>query len=185
MGEKYVKNSKPGAGGVIFYSALFGSGYPTWDTNATGMFLGLRSTTSKADIVRSVMEGITLESRHILESVLAAGVEMDDVISISGGVSKSPEWRQIVADIMGRKIRTLNVPDTALIGAAGLAAIGAGLCKDMDEAVSKMVSFSETVDPIPENVKLYDKIFGVYKDAYYALKGKDVFSRLSNLRPAE
>ena len=36
----------------------FGSGYPTWDTNATGMFLGLRSTTNKADMARAVMEGV-------------------------------------------------------------------------------------------------------------------------------
>ncbi|MDO4566408.1 MAG: FGGY-family carbohydrate kinase, partial [Oscillospiraceae bacterium] len=110
MGDKYIKQSVPGSNGTIFYSALFGSGYPTWDTNATGMFIGLRSTTTKADMVRAVMEGITLESRHILESVMAAGVKMQDVITLTGGASKSPEWCQIIADVMGRTVRTLNVP---------------------------------------------------------------------------
>ncbi|MEG2083373.1 MAG: FGGY-family carbohydrate kinase, partial [Oscillospiraceae bacterium] len=120
MEKKYISKSKPGCGGMIFYSALFGSGYPTWDTNATGMFIGLRSTTTKADMVRAVMEGITLESRHILDSVLAAGVQMQDIITVTGGASKSKGWCQIIADIMGRTIRTLNVPDAAVIGAAGL-----------------------------------------------------------------
>jgi xylulokinase len=183
MGEKYIKKSPPGSNGIIFYSALFGSGYPTWDTNATGNFIGLRSTSTKADMVRSVMEGITMESRHMLESVLAAGVVMDDTISISGGASKSPEWCQMISDIMNRKIRTLDVPDAAVLGAAGLAAIGAGLCKDLDEVVGKMVRFGEVYEPIPENVAIYDKIFKIYKESYYALKDRDVFALLSEVRP--
>jgi xylulokinase len=183
MGEKYIQKSVPGSNGVIFYSALFGSGYPTWDTNATGMFLGLRNTHTKADMVRAVMEGITLEARHILESVMAAGVKMDDVITITGGVSKSKEWCQIIADIMNRKIRTLNVSDAAVLGAAGLASIGAGLYKNVDEVVGKMVKFGESYTPIAKNVEIYNKTFAVYKDAYYGLKEKNVFSKLAELRP--
>jgi xylulokinase len=183
MDEKYLQKSVPGSNGVLFYSALFGSGYPTWDTNATGMFLGLRNTHSKADIVRSVIEGISLEARHILESVLAAGVAMDDVITITGGVSKSKTWCQVLADVMGRKIRTLAVPDAAVLGAAGLAAMGAGLVRDLGEFVSGMVRFGEVYEPIEENVAIYDGSFEVYKAAYYGLKEKDVFTKLAELRP--
>jgi xylulokinase len=185
MGEKYIGNSPPGAGGVLFYSALFGSGYPTWDTNATGAFIGLRSTSTKADMVRAVMEGITLESRHILESIVAAGVEMEDVISISGGASKSPYWRQMIADIMGRKVRSLDVPDAAVLGAAGLAAIGAGFYKNLDEAVEGMVRFGQVYEPIRPNTDLYDTMFGIYKDSYYALKDRNVFDRLADVRPRD
>ncbi|MDR2780380.1 MAG: hypothetical protein LBB28_04570, partial [Synergistaceae bacterium] len=151
--------------------------------NATGMFLGLRNTHTKADIVRSVIEGISLEARHILESVLAAGVAMDDVITITGGVSKSKTWCQVLADIMGRKIRTLVVPDAAVLGAAGLAAMGAGLVKNLDEFVSDMVQFGEVYEPIAENVAIYNKSFDAYKAAYYGLKEKDVFTKLAELRP--
>lgn len=178
MSERYIDKSVPGSNGVIFYSALFGSGYPTWDTNATGMFLGLRSTTTKADMVRSVMEGITLESRHILENVMSAGVNMRDVITVTGGASKSPQWCQIIADVMNRKIRTLDVPDAAIIGAAGLAAIAIGAYSNLTEAVEHMVSFGDVIEPIPENVEVYNKVFELYKDAYYGLKSKDIFERL-------
>ncbi len=181
MGEKYIKKSKPGSNGVLFYSALFGSGYPTWDTNATGMFLGLRSSNTKADLVRAVMEGVTLESRHILESVLAAGVKMQDYITVTGGASKSREWCQIIADIMNRKIRTLNVPDAAVIGAAGLAAIGAGLYSSIDDIVENMVHFGNVIEPIPENVEVYNKMFEIYRDCYYGLKSRDVFTKMAAL----
>jgi len=183
MDERYIQKSAPGSNGVLFYSALFGSGYPTWDTNATGMFIGLRNTHTKADMVRSVMEGISLEVRHILESVLAAGVEMDDIITLTGGASKSKSWCQMLADIMGRRIRTLNVQDAAVMGAAGLAAIGAGLHKDLDEVVANMVHFGDVYEPIPDNVEVYNKTFAVYKDVYYGLKDKDVFTKLAELRP--
>ncbi|MDR0486329.1 MAG: hypothetical protein LBH29_06360 [Elusimicrobiota bacterium] len=183
MSEKYIQKSVPGSNGVVFYSALFGSGYPTWDTDATGLFLGLRNTHTKADIVRSVMEGITLEARHILESVLKAGVVMEDIITVTGGASKSKEWCQILADIMGRKIRTLNVPDASVLGAAGLAAIGAGLYENIDEVVSEMIHFGDIYEPIAKNVDTYNKTFEVYRGAYYALKEKDIFKKLAALRP--
>ncbi|MDR2620559.1 MAG: hypothetical protein LBC29_05530 [Propionibacteriaceae bacterium] len=185
MEQNYIEKSKPGSNGVIFYSALFGSGYPTWDTNATGMFLGLRNTHTKADMVRSVMEGITLEARHILESMLAAGVQMDDVITLTGGASKSAGWCQIVADVFGVKIRTLDVPDASILGAAGLAAVGAGLLRDVAEVVENMVRFDKEYQPIPANVDVYNKVFKVYRDAYYGLKSTDVFTQLAGLRPEE
>ncbi|MDR1251797.1 MAG: hypothetical protein LBK62_06475 [Treponema sp.] len=185
MSEKYISKSAPGSNGVIFYSALFGSGYPTWDTNATGMFIGLRNTHTKADMVRSVMEGVTLEARRILEGVLAAGVRMDDVITVTGGASKSPEWCQIIADIMNRKIRTLDVADAAVLGAAGLAAIGAGLLKNVDDVVGNMVRFGKVYNPIPANVVVYDRVFAVYKDAYEGLRNAGVFIKLADLRPKE
>ncbi|MDR1133090.1 MAG: hypothetical protein LBL05_02955 [Synergistaceae bacterium] len=184
MDEKYLQKSVPGSNGVIFYSALFGSGYPTWDTNATGMFLGLRSTHTKADIVRAVIEGITLEARHILESVLAAGVVMDDAVTVTGGVSKSKTWCQTLADVMGRKIRTLVVSDAAVLGAAGLAAMGAGLIGGPDEFVRGMVKFGDNYEPIPANVEIYDRAFDAYKAAYYGLKERDVFAKLAELRSA-
>lgn len=182
MGERYIKNSVPGSNGVIFYSALFGSGYPTWDTKATGMFLGLRSTTTKADMVRSVMEGITLECRYILESIMTAGVKMGDVITVTGGASKSKEWCQIIADIMNRRIRTLDVPDAAIIGAAGLASIAIGAYNDLQDAVEHMVRFGDMYNPNPQNTRIYNKLLEIYKNVYRGLKSQNVFENLDELR---
>ncbi|MDR1512710.1 MAG: hypothetical protein LBS56_04380 [Propionibacteriaceae bacterium] len=183
MEQNYITKSQPGSNGVIFYSALFGSGYPTWDTNATGMFLGLRNTHTKADLVRSVMEGITIEAKTILEGMMSAGVVMDDVITITGGASKSKPWCQMIADVMGRRVRTLDVPDASILGAAGLAAVGAGLFANVQEVVDSMVRFGEVYEPIPANVATYEKTFQAYKAAYAGLKSTDVFTQLAALRP--
>ena len=146
-------------------------------------FLGLRNTHTKADMIRAVMEGITLEARHILESMMSAGVVMDEVITVTGGASKSTAWCQILADIMGRRIRTLGVADAAVLGAAGMAAVGAGLFKDLEECVATMVRFSDVYEPIEANVAAYNKTFQAYKDAYAGLKSTDVFTQLAELRP--
>jgi xylulokinase len=89
----------------------------------------------------------------------------------------------MIADIMGRKVRTLDVPDAAILGAAGLAAIGAGLYADAQEVVAKMVRFGDTYEPIPANVAVYDQTFAAYKAAYAGLKSTDVFTQLAALRP--
>lgn len=185
MDRKYISQSPPGANGVLFYAALFGSGYPTWDTDATGMFLGLRNIHTKADLIRSVMEGVTLEARNILDSMMSAGVQMEDIITLTGGASKSPSWCQIVADVFGRSVRTLDVPDAAALGAAGLAAVGAGLYPNVEAFVSKMVRFDRGYEPIPSHVELYNKTLQTYKDAYAGLKEAGVFNQLAALRPSE
>jgi sugar (pentulose or hexulose) kinase len=133
-------------------------------------------------MVRAVIEGITLEARYILESVLAAGVAMDDIVTVTGGASKSKTWRQTIADVMGRKIRTLAVSDAAVLGAAGLAAVGAGLIGGLGEFVRNMVRFGDSYEPIPANVEIYGRAFDAYKAAYYGLKERDVLAKLAELR---
>jgi xylulokinase len=110
---------------------------------------------------------------------------MDDVITVTGGASKSKPWCQIIADVMGRSIRTLDVPDAAILGAAGLATVGAGLYANLEECVATMVRFGPVIDPIPENVEVYNKTFATYKAAYAGLKSQDVFTQLVGLRGEE
>lgn len=177
----YIRKSKPGSNGVIFYSGIFGTGYPTWNAKATGVYVGLKSSNTRADMVRAVMEGITLESRYIYESIKETGVSMKDEITVTGGAIKSPEWRQIIADVMGCRLKILKVSDAAIIGVAIEAAYAAGLVSSLAEGVEKMVQVVGTVDPIPENVELYTKLFPIYRDVYHGLNDKKVFSRLAEL----
>ena len=177
----YIRKSKPGCNGVIFYSGLFGTGYPTWNIKSTGVFVGLKSSNTRADIIRAVMEGVTMESRYIYESIKATGVKMKNEITVTGGAMKSPEWRQIVADIMGCRLKLLKVSDAAIIGVAIVAAYAAGLIGSMQEGVKRMVQIVGTVEPIPENVEFYNKLFPIYKDVYHGLNDRKVFNRLADL----
>lgn len=177
----YIRQSKPGCNGVIFYAGIFGTGYPTWNPKCTGVYVGLKSSNTRADMVRAVMEGITFESRFIYEAIKETGVSMKNEIAVTGGAFKSPEWCQIVADIMNCRLKLLKVSDAAIIGVAIQAAYAAGLIESLAEGVEKMVAVVDTVDPIPENVEFYNKLFPVYKDVYYGLNDRKVFDRLSDL----
>lgn len=179
--ENYINKSVPGANGVIFQAALFGTGYPTWNGEATGSFVGLKSSNSRADMVRAVMEGITLESRFIYEAIKETGVHLKDSITITGGATKSPAWCQIIADVMGCTLHTLEVPDAAIIGVAALAAIGAGFFKDTGEGVARMVRSKDMITPNPANVEFYNKLFPIYRDVYFALNDAGIFSKLARL----
>lgn len=179
--ENYINKSVPGANGVIFQAGLFGTGYPTWNGEATGSFVGLKSSNTRADMVRAVMEGITLESRFIYEAIKETGVHLKDSITITGGATKSPAWCQIIADVMGCTLHTLKVPDAAIIGVAALAAIGAGFFEDTAEGVARMVRTKDTITPNPSDVEFYDKLFPIYRDIYYALNDAGIFSKLARL----
>lgn len=176
-----VERSRPGANGLIFSAALFGTGYPTWNSGASGSFVGLRSTHTRGDLLRAVMEGVTMEARFMLESIRETGVATQNIITVTGGSMRSRVWRQIVADVMGVPIRTLEVKDAAVIGAAGLAAIGAGLYAGVNDVVEHMVHYGETVEPVAENIALYDKAFAAYKKVYYSLNDGGVFELLNAL----
>ncbi|MDR1077120.1 MAG: hypothetical protein LBL55_00345 [Propionibacteriaceae bacterium] len=178
----YIDQSVPGANGVVFQAALFGTGYPTQDGDATASFVGLSPATTRADLVRAVMEGVTLESRFIYEAIKATGVTLKDSITITGGATKSPQWRQIIADVMNCRIQTLEVSDASIIGVAILAAVGAGLVPDTKQGVKQMVRITDSIDPIPANVAIYDQLFEIYRDTYYALANAGVYRKIAKFR---
>jgi len=179
--NEHVAASPVGANGVVFMPFLFGSGYPYWNSAAKGTFLGLDSKTTKSDIVRAVMEGITLESKDMYEKMKDSGVKITS-LAVTGGATKSKAWRQIIADMFGITINVLKVPDATIIGAAVLGGVGVGAFKDAKDGVDKLVQFIEKVEPIPANVKKYAATYEVYAKAYKALNESGVFADLGKLK---
>jgi xylulokinase len=179
--DHHIQHSQVGSNGLIFMPYLTGSGYPYWNPQAKGCFLGLNFDNNRSDMVRSVMEGITLESKDMYEKMKATGVTMNR-LSITGGATKSEAWRQIIADMFGIEINVLKVPDATIVGAAILGGVGAGIFEDVPEGVDKLVNFVETIQPIEENVKRYNEAYDVYSKTYAALNSGGVFSGISGLK---
>jgi xylulokinase len=160
MGES-VRATPPGSNGVLFLPFLQASGYPRWIGDVRASFVGLKMTNTRADMIRSVMEGISLECKDMYQALTAAGIPINTV-TLTGGASKSPEWRQIIADMFNCPARQLEVPDATVVAAAIFCGVGAGVFRNTYEGVQKMVRYKETIQPIPENVERYGKIYGVY-----------------------
>jgi len=178
--EELINKSAPGANGIVFLPYLIGAGYPSWNPETKGVFAGIKFSNTKADMLRAVMEGITLEAKDMYEAMKTSDVKIRS-LTITGGATKSPAWRQIIADMFDAEIKILKVPDATIIGAGILGAVGAGLYTTPKEAVEHMVHVTSTLKPIAANVKRYNDVYQVYRALYTSLIGDGVFTKLSSL----
>ena len=169
----------PGSNGLIVMPCLAGAGAPFWYPQARGVIMGLTLGTTKQDLARAVMEGITLELSSIVESARETGVQVEEV-RVFGGASKSRVWNKISADIYGVPVCTSRVRDAGLIGAAICAAVGIGFFTDAAEGAEAMVNLEERFEPNPHTHAQYTEIAAIYRDAFTALRQAGIFERMAS-----
>jgi xylulokinase len=167
----------PGSDGLLFLPTFNGSTAPVIDQEARGACLGLGLNHSRGHVIRALLEGVSLEIRWMLDAIQQSGAAINEVRLVGGG-SKNPQWNQIHADILGRPVVTLHVTDSALVGAAMCAAVAVGCYKDFYEASNHFVRIKETIEPIPANVPLYEKVFENYRNAFTLLSESGIFGDL-------
>ena len=168
MGEN-ASLSRPGSNGVIFTPYLSGERCPYPDPNARGMFYGLTLATTRADITRSVMEGVTYSLRPCMD--LMTPFTKCEKVYTSGGGSVSPLWRQMQADIFGLPVYTMSAAsEGGAYGAIMVAGVGAGIWNSLTEAAEILHPETETL-PNMENRKAYQDSYELYCALYPALKG--------------
>ncbi len=159
-----------GARGLLFAPYLTGERNPHPDPLARGAFVGFTLRHGIAEMARAVMEGVAFGMRDQLELLRAQGIDPADSV-VSGGAAKSPVWRQMITDIMGIPLYTVNTTEGAAFGAAILAAVGAGAYPDVPTATAAMVRKVDQTDPNPDAVKQYEELYPAYRELYPALKG--------------
>jgi xylulokinase len=148
----------------VFLPHLLGERAPLWDPDVRGGFVGVSSDHSTAHFARAVLLGVAFSARHLLEEIeKAAGVEADALRS-SGGGAQSDLWCQLKADVLGRPIERLRVRQSGCLGAALMAASGAGLVDGLRDTPWARV------ERVFEPVDSYDELYAVYRGLYHALK---------------
>jgi xylulokinase len=105
----------------------------------------------------------------VAEELLESGARIDEV-RVCGRQALSEDWNQIKADVLGVPVAVPRVREAALMGAAVLAGVGAGLLPDITEGANQMVRIDEILEPIPAHHRLYTELFGVYKRLYPDLR---------------
>jgi len=179
--DYHIQKSPVGSKGIIFMPFLTGSGYPYWNPDAKGIFAGITFAHSKSDMIRSIMEGITLESKDMYETMKKSGVVIKQ-LAITGGATKSETWRQIIADMFGVPIRKLEISDATIVGAAVIAGVGAGWFNNVAEGVNSMVRYTDTIEPIAANVEKYNALYEIYKNLYSALSTSGIYDQFAKLK---
>lgn len=164
-----VKDVPAGCNGVIFTPWLHGNRCPFEDPNARGMFFNISLETGKSEMIRAVLEGVCYHLRWFLDTE-EKKVKTSQKVRFVGGGALSDLTCQILADVMGRTVETVDNPqNVGSMGAAVLVAVGMGECKSIEDAKS-LIPVTKTFKPNAENKKIYDRQYEVYKNLYTANK---------------
>jgi xylulokinase len=154
--------------GLVVLPYFTPSGTPYFDAHVPGAILGLRLTTTRAEVLRALLEGVAMEMRLNVDILEQAGLPVDQFRAIGGG-AKSPALTQLKADVLGRPVTTLAVTEAGCLGAAMLAcAAHAGA--SLQDLVETWVQTTSVVEPDRRRAPVYSERFEAYKDVYPALK---------------
>lgn len=154
---------------LYFLPYLMGERTPIVDANAKGMLFGITGQTTTAAIARAVMEGISFSQLHAYK-VFEALAQTATNILLGGGGANSRTWTQMMSDVFNLNIQTHRDSGTTTLGAAIIAAVGAGLFPSWQDAVDSMIHIEEEIQPVQEVHDIYQRKFIVYKQLYEATK---------------
>ena len=179
--DKKINDIPPGAKGLVFLPYLASATAPRWNVNARGVLAGLSFSHDKWCIGRAFIEGITMEMRDILTSMINSGIKIEH-IRIMGGATNSDLWNQVQSDIYNLEVSTLKVKDAAVLGASIMGGVGIGIFKDIREGVAQMVKTDKKYTPDCKAVKIYNEIYSIYCKIYENFTENKVFSDIAKLQ---
>jgi xylulokinase len=166
-----------GCEGLLFLPYLTGERTPYPDPKARGGFIGLNLRHTKAHLTRAVLEGITYGLRDSLELMKQSSISISE-LRVNGGGARSLFWRQMIADVFGYPVVTVNSTDGPAYGAAVMAASGV-LRQDISSLCDQWIQVVDRVLPNEENQLKYEEFYTIYRNLYPILK--DTFHQLSDL----
>jgi xylulokinase len=176
---RLASSAAPGSGGVIFTPWLKGERTPVEDRTLRAGFLNVSMATDRAQLIRSVLEGVAFNARWLLDAVEGFVRRPLPALRILGGGAASDLWCQIHADVLGRRIERVADPMYANLRGAALFA-GISLGKLSLDDVRGMVRVTDTFEPNPPARAVYEPMYREFKHLYDRLHG--VYARLNRTR---
>ncbi len=156
--------SPVGARRLLFNPTLAGGSSLDASPNIRGAFLGLDLGHNQADVIRATLEGIALNLRIVLDALRQLGSLADEMVVV-GGSSESELWRQIFADAWEIDILKTNVGQEAgSLGAAAVAAVGAGIWSDFSQ-IDSIHDVQNVARPDADNVRVYQQLLPIFRQA--------------------
>ncbi|MBM7643282.1 FGGY-family carbohydrate kinase [Streptococcus loxodontisalivarius] len=150
---------------LIFFPFLYGS---TIGQDASACFFGLKTSSSKSQMIRAVYEGIAFAHRQHIEDLIETRGQKPNSIRLTGGATNSRAWMQIFADILQTPIETVEGTELGGLGGA-IACLQAKSGLSLEEATADMVRVKERFEPNLSEAAVYDKKYKVYKDLLTAM----------------
>lgn len=157
-----------GADGMMYLPWLFGERCPVDDATLRAGIFNMSIGHSRETLVRAVFEGVALNTRWMMRPISRFLGGKPEELTIIGGGAMSGAWCQIVADVLGLRVRRPHDPMKANArGAAFIGAVGLGLMSFEDAA--RRVTIESVFEPDAGNARLYDERFGIFTELYRRL----------------
>ncbi len=148
-----LARSVPDSAGVVVVPALSGLGAPHWRAEARGAITGLSFAATRAHVVRAALEAISHQTQDLAAAFAADGAPWIS-LKIDGGMSSNDWLAQDLADLLQVPVVRPAFVETTALGAAMLAAVGAGLHSSLDAAAEAMIGSTVQFEPaMPEDVR--------------------------------
>ncbi|MDJ0641836.1 MAG: glycerol kinase GlpK [Erythrobacter sp.] len=148
-----LARSIPDSGGVTIVPALAGLGAPHWRAEARGVITGLSFASGKAELARAALEAMAHQTYDLAQAFSADGAAWG-TLRIDGGMAANDWMAQDLADMLGVSVERPSFVETTALGAAMLAAAGAGLYPDLASAARSMRGTLARFEPdMPDEVR--------------------------------
>lgn len=168
--EEKATPISPGSDGLIFLPYLMGERSPIWDSQASGVMMGLSLFHTRYHMYRAVIEGVTFALRDNIECGKAGAEKLNEKLIVVGGAAFSDLWMQIISDITGYPVLTLAEEVEAPLGDCALAAAAVGLI-DSPEQIKNWSTLVPRAEPNRGAHDIYSAMFEEYRSVYQNIKG--------------
>lgn len=173
---------RPGQTGLLSLDWLNGNRTILVDVNLTGLIVGLTLGTRPEEIFMALIEGTAFGARVIMERIQEYGVKVEEIITCGGLAEKNPLLMQIYADVTGRPMKVSRSAQTCALGAAMFGAVAAGHFAKVADAQPVMCGVKDVVyTPNPANVKVYDRLYALYRKLHDAFGTRDSSENLHSV----
>ena len=159
----------PGAEGVFFLPYLTGERSPHWDPDACALLFGLRLSHNRGHVARAALEGVAFCLADVWEALCGDDLPGEPV-RLTGGITQSPVWTQILADVLGVPLAPIEVADASAEGAAMLGHWALGHVSTLKEMAAN-IQIRRIVEPDLERHALYAEQHRVFQSLYQRLRG--------------
>ncbi|MGA2547826.1 MAG: FGGY-family carbohydrate kinase [Rectinemataceae bacterium] len=167
LAEEMAAGIGPGDQDIVFLPYIFGSNY---NPQARACFVGLTGAHTRAQLIRSVLEGIVFCHMVHVEKLLA-NRPRPSAVRLAGGAANSKTWVRIFADVFQLPIEIVDVAELGTLGCAMAAAVASGVYADLKDAAKHMVKIKYRVEPDAGNAAIYAKKYARYRKVSEALDG--------------
>jgi len=175
-----ANESSPGANGLLMIPHLVGAGAPHWNPYSKGVLFGLSLGHERKDLYRSILEGVAFEIKKNIEVFKSIGIAPLQ-LKLTGGGARSDLWNQIMADVLNIVCVRNEIEEATSLGAAILAASGAGLFPDISEAAENICKVEKKYIPDETQHKFYNKLYNFSYDLYTTINQKKLFKTFDDI----